>query len=60
MTSLGSFSISNDTTRRDAENSSLFTDWLLRQGRIDVTSCKLRFQDLTAKTARPYDHAREH
>ena len=39
----------NDTTRRDAENSSLFTDWLLRQGRIDVTSCKLRFQDLTAK-----------
>ena len=39
----------NDTARRDAENSSLFTDWLLRQGRIDVTSCKLRFQDLTAK-----------
>lgn len=39
----------NDTARRDAQSGSAVTDWLLRQGRIDVTSCKLRFQDLIAK-----------
>ena len=29
----------NDTARRDAQSGSAVTDWLLRQGRIDVTSC---------------------
>lgn len=43
------FDLNNRPQAKSSENGSQGTDWLLQQGRIDVTSCTVRYVDLIAR-----------